>query len=63
MRWPPIPRPVVKAFPEQYLERARTIEAEERDARLDTPIFVFQLSFPGTPTLLHFYEPRCAPPG
>ncbi|KII95172.1 hypothetical protein PLICRDRAFT_96384 [Plicaturopsis crispa FD-325 SS-3] len=25
---------------------------------LDTPIFVCQLSFPGVPTLLHFFEPR-----
>ena len=34
------------------------IEAEERDARLDTPVFVCQLSFPGMPTILHFFEPR-----
>jgi hypothetical protein len=34
------------------------MEAEEREARLDTPIFVCQLSFPGMPTLLHFFEPR-----
>lgn len=34
------------------------MEREERDARLDTPIFVCQLSFPGMPTLLHFFEPR-----
>ncbi|KAG8854162.1 hypothetical protein FRB91_003929, partial [Serendipita sp. 411] len=27
-------------------------------ARLDTPIFVCQLSFPGMPTLLHIFEPR-----
>jgi hypothetical protein len=36
------------------------MEAEERDARLDTPIFVCQLSFPGIPTWLHFFEPRFA---
>jgi Lon protease-like protein len=34
------------------------MEREERDSRLDTPIFVCQLSFPGMPTLLHFFEPR-----
>ncbi|KAG6897458.1 hypothetical protein C0992_001458 [Termitomyces sp. T32_za158] len=49
---------VLKAFPALYRERGETIEAEERDARLDTPIFVCQLSFPGIPTLLHFFEPR-----
>ncbi|KAG8968560.1 hypothetical protein FRC03_006960 [Tulasnella sp. 419] len=32
--------------------------SQERIARLDTPIFVCQLSFPGMPTLLHFFEPR-----
>ncbi|KAI0650698.1 PUA-like domain-containing protein [Trametes meyenii] len=46
------------AFPDAYAERGATIEAEERDARLDTPIFVCQLSFPGMPTMLHFFEPR-----
>ncbi|KAG5343105.1 hypothetical protein C0989_000095 [Termitomyces sp. Mn162] len=50
--------PVLKAFPALYRERGESIEAEERDARLDTPIFVCQLSFPGMPTLLHFFEPR-----
>ncbi|KAF8639751.1 hypothetical protein AX17_001013 [Amanita inopinata Kibby_2008] len=49
---------ILKAFPTQYQERAEAIEAEERDARLDTPIFVCHLSFPGTPTVLHFFEPR-----
>lgn len=49
---------VLKAFPDEYAERGATIEAEERDARLDTPIFVCQLSFPGIPTMLHFFEPR-----
>ncbi|KNZ79825.1 LON peptidase N-terminal domain and RING finger protein 3 [Termitomyces sp. J132] len=49
---------LLKAFPALYRERGESIEAEERDARLDTPIFVCQLSFPGMPTLLHFFEPR-----
>ncbi|KDQ28944.1 hypothetical protein PLEOSDRAFT_39101 [Pleurotus ostreatus PC15] len=49
---------ILQAFPEIYEERKATIEAEERDARLDTPIFVCQLSFPGIPTFLHFFEPR-----
>ncbi|KAF8897554.1 PUA-like domain-containing protein [Infundibulicybe gibba] len=49
---------ILKAFPDIYTERHDAIESEERDARLDTPIFVCQLSFPGTPTLLHFFEPR-----
>ena len=34
------------------------VEAEERDARLDTPILICQLGFPGMPTFLHFFEPR-----
>lgn len=41
-----------------YEERGAAIEAEEHNARLDTPIFVCQLSFPGMPTLLHFFEPK-----
>ncbi|KAI0269157.1 PUA-like domain-containing protein [Gloeopeniophorella convolvens] len=49
---------IIRAFPEAYAERGRTIEQEERHARLDTPIFVCQLSFPGLPTVLHFFEPR-----
>ncbi|THH10220.1 hypothetical protein EW145_g1458 [Phellinidium pouzarii] len=49
---------LLKAFPEIYEERGRSIEDEERNTRLDTPIFVYQLSFPGMPTLLHFFEPR-----
>ncbi|KAI9512173.1 PUA-like domain-containing protein [Russula earlei] len=49
---------ILKAFPEPYAERGRVIEQEERHARLDTPIFVCQLSFPGLPTVLHFFEPR-----
>ena len=50
--------PVLRAFPEAYAERERVIEQEERNSRLDTPIFVCQLSFPGLPTILHFFEPR-----
>ncbi|KAJ7498903.1 PUA-like domain-containing protein [Mycena latifolia] len=46
------------AFPEMYTERGAAIDAEERDARLDTPIFVCMLIFPGHPTALHFFEPR-----
>lgn len=49
---------VLKAFPAQYAERGAMIEAEERDARLDTPILVAQLSFPNMPTMLHLFEPR-----
>jgi Lon protease-like protein len=45
-----------------YAERGEALEAEARDARLDTPIFVAQLSFPGMPTLLHFFEPRFVVP-
>ena len=40
-----------------YQERGAAIQEEERHARLNTPIFVCQLSFPGIPTLLHFFEP------
>ena len=47
-----------EAFPELYAERERSIEEEERHARLDTPLFVCQLSFPSVPTNLHFFEPR-----
>jgi Lon protease-like protein len=49
---------ILTAFPEAYAERGRLIEQEERHARLDTPIFVCQLSFPGLPIVLHFFEPR-----
>ena len=49
---------VLRAFPEAHAERERVIEQEERHSRLDTPIFVCQLSFPGLPNVLHFYEPR-----
>lgn len=47
-----------EAFPELYAERERSVEEEERNSRLDTPLFVCQLSFPGVPTNLHFFEPR-----
>ncbi|KAG7562118.1 hypothetical protein FFLO_02400 [Filobasidium floriforme] len=49
---------VMTAFPEEYAERLRAIESEERDARLDTPIFVCTLAFPNMPTILHVFEPR-----
>ncbi|KAJ7095404.1 PUA-like domain-containing protein [Mycena belliarum] len=49
---------LLTAFPEMYAERGNAIDAEERDARLDTPIFVCMLIFPGHPTALHFFEPR-----
>ena len=51
-------RTVLEVFPKQYQERAQDMEAEARGARLDTPIFVCHLSYPGTPTVLHFFEPR-----
>ncbi|KAK4683658.1 hypothetical protein P7C73_g6576, partial [Tremellales sp. Uapishka_1] len=46
------------AFGSEYDERQRAIERDERDARLDTPIFVCTLAFPGMPTILHVFEPR-----
>lgn len=49
---------LLKSFNEEYTERKQALEEEERSGRLKTPIFVAQLSFPGIPTLLHFYEPR-----
>ena len=49
---------VLRAFPDAYSSRGDAMECGERDSRLDTPIFVCQLSFPGMPTLLHFFEPR-----
>lgn len=49
---------ILKAFALVYIERGEIIQQEERDARLDTPIFVCQLSFPGVPTFLHFFEPK-----
>ena len=50
---------VLTAFPTQYHERGAMVEAEERDARLDTPILEAGLSFPGMPTMCHLWEPRC----
>ncbi len=49
---------VLKAYPLLYQERGAAIDEEERHARLNTPIFVCNLSFPGLPTILHFFEPR-----
>lgn len=49
---------VKTAFPTEYAERAAAIEKDERDARLNTPIFVCTLAFPGMPTILHVFEPR-----
>lgn len=49
---------VLTAFPAELEERRKGIEEEERDARLDTPIFVCALAFPGMPTILHVFEPR-----
>ncbi|WVQ67955.1 uncharacterized protein L199_006160 [Kwoniella botswanensis] len=46
------------SFPEEYVERQQAIERDERDARLNTPIFVCTLAFPGMPTILHVFEPR-----
>ncbi|KAL4081880.1 PUA-like domain-containing protein [Scleroderma yunnanense] len=49
---------LLRAFQDAYETRGEAIEREERHSRFDTPIFVCQLSFPGMPTLLHFFEPR-----
>ncbi|ELU45838.1 LON domain-containing protein [Rhizoctonia solani AG-1 IA] len=49
---------IAKAFPTLLEERVAAAETDGRDSRLDTPIFVCQLSYPGMPTLLHFFEPR-----
>ncbi|KAI9639903.1 PUA-like domain-containing protein [Dioszegia hungarica] len=46
------------AFPTEYTDRRDSIEKDERDARLDTPIFICTLAFPGMPTILHVFEPR-----
>jgi hypothetical protein len=48
----------LEIFPELYAERGKVIAEEEKNARLDTPLFVCQLSFPGVPTNFHFFEPR-----
>ncbi|KAH7343816.1 PUA-like domain-containing protein [Rhizoctonia solani] len=47
-----------KAFPTLLEERVAIADTDGKDSRLDTPIFVCQLSYPGMPTLLHFFEPR-----
>ncbi|KAF6762133.1 PUA-like domain-containing protein [Ephemerocybe angulata] len=49
---------ILKAFPGVYEARKEAIEQEERDAELDTPIFVAMLVFPGQPVTLHIFEPR-----
>lgn len=48
----------LEVFPELYAERGRAIAEEERNARLNTPLFVCQLSFPGVPMTLHLFERR-----
>lgn len=54
----PPPFTVSAAFPAESQERKQALEDDERDARLDTPIFVCTLAFPGMPTILHVFEPR-----
>ncbi|CAE7111828.1 unnamed protein product [Rhizoctonia solani] len=49
---------IAKSFPKLLEERIAIADTDGRDSRLDTPIFVCQLSYPGMPTLLHFFEPR-----
>jgi Lon protease-like protein len=49
---------MLKACPESYAARKAAIEQEERDAQLDTPIFVCTLAFPGVPLNMHIFEPR-----
>ncbi|TDL29500.1 hypothetical protein BD410DRAFT_779913 [Rickenella mellea] len=49
---------ILNTFADLYEERKRVSEADEHHARLDTPIFVCQLAFPGMPSTLHFFEPR-----
>lgn len=49
---------VKTAFNGEYIERQAAIERDERDARLDTPMFVCTLAFPSMPTILHVFEPR-----
>lgn len=49
---------IAKAFPQLLQERITVAENDGIDSRLDTAIFVCQLSYPGMPTLLHFFEPR-----
>ncbi|KAF4619146.1 hypothetical protein D9613_005059 [Agrocybe pediades] len=49
---------ILKFHSSLYQERGAAMEEEERHARLNTPIFVCMLSFPGFPTHLHLFEPR-----
>jgi hypothetical protein len=44
-----------------YTERGDAIEQEEREARIDTPILIGQLSFPGMPISIHIFEPKHVP--
>ena len=45
-------------FPDAYRERKETMEADAKNAEVDVPMFICQLSFPGLPTYLHIFEPR-----
>ncbi len=49
-----------KTFTFRHLYDARRIslEEEQQDAKLSTPVFVCTLAFPGMPTVLHIFEPR-----
>lgn len=41
-----------------YEERKTTMEKEDRESLLSTPLFVCTLAFPHMPTILHIFEPR-----
>lgn len=58
IRQDPTDHLVKTVFGPEYEDRTATIERDERDALLDTPIFVCTLAFPGMPTILHVFEPR-----
>lgn len=49
---------LLTGFPQESTERREAIERDERDSRLDTPLFICTLAFPGMPTILHVFEPR-----
>ncbi|KAJ3511162.1 hypothetical protein NMY22_g15741 [Coprinellus aureogranulatus] len=49
---------ILKSFPDLYTDRRTSIQEEERDAQLDTPIFVCGLYFPGQRCMIHIFEPR-----
>lgn len=49
---------ITLSFPKHISDRLASIQHDELIASLSTPIFVCQLSFPGLPTILHFFEPR-----